>query len=286
MITQKFIGRERDGEMAGSAWQGLDYFGARYMSSAQGRFTSPDEPLNDQDAADPQSWNLYSYVRNNPLKFTDPTGRDCIYTSSQTSGSISVSVERGDCSSSSGYFVNGTIDTKSLTYKNGFVNYAYMNGDTFGAGTLRPAAPVDFGLALAAELGRRADAEKQFIGVFAAASVVAGAGVAAALPSAASTAGIISQTAGYLTKAAARAALARLELTAVQAAAAASAISRATSTSSVQLIRQGSDLIVRVICAGVNGYQAIESTINQAGDKQVVQKAFDAAGSLVHYDPK
>lgn len=29
----------------------------------------------DQDPADPQSWNLYSYVRNNPLRFVDPTGK-------------------------------------------------------------------------------------------------------------------------------------------------------------------------------------------------------------------
>jgi hypothetical protein len=34
----KFTGKERDAE------SGLDYFGARYMSSAQGRFTTPDWP--------------------------------------------------------------------------------------------------------------------------------------------------------------------------------------------------------------------------------------------------
>lgn len=53
---------------------GLDYFRARYFSAAQGRFTSPDLPLADQDPADPQSWNLYAYGRNNPLLYTDPTG--------------------------------------------------------------------------------------------------------------------------------------------------------------------------------------------------------------------
>lgn len=51
---------------------GLDYFGARYYSGAQGRFTSPDQPLADQHPEDPQSWNMYAYVRNNPLKNTDP----------------------------------------------------------------------------------------------------------------------------------------------------------------------------------------------------------------------
>lgn len=53
---------------------GYDYLGARYYSSVQGRLVSPDEPFNDQEQGDPQSWNLYSYVRNNPLRFTDPTG--------------------------------------------------------------------------------------------------------------------------------------------------------------------------------------------------------------------
>lgn len=58
---------------------GLDYFGARYFSGAQGRFTSPDKPFADQDPADPQSWNLYSYARNNPLKFVDDAGMAVIY---------------------------------------------------------------------------------------------------------------------------------------------------------------------------------------------------------------
>jgi RHS repeat-associated protein len=68
----KFTGKERDAET------GLDYFGARFMSAAQGRFTSPDLPLVDQHPSDPQSWNLYVYVRNNPLRNIDPSGRDCI----------------------------------------------------------------------------------------------------------------------------------------------------------------------------------------------------------------
>jgi RHS repeat-associated protein len=65
---QKFTGKERDNETS------LDYFLARYYSSTQGRFTSPDIPFADQSEGDPQSWNLYAYVGNNPLKYIDPFG--------------------------------------------------------------------------------------------------------------------------------------------------------------------------------------------------------------------
>lgn len=68
-VRQQFTSKERDNET------GLDYFGARYYSSAQGRFTSVDLENAGADPSDPQSWNAYAYARNNPLKFTDPDGR-------------------------------------------------------------------------------------------------------------------------------------------------------------------------------------------------------------------
>jgi RHS repeat-associated protein len=67
--SMKFTGKERDAET------GLDYFGFRYYSGAQGRWTSPDQPFADQHPEDPQSWNLYGYVRNSPLRYVDPNGR-------------------------------------------------------------------------------------------------------------------------------------------------------------------------------------------------------------------
>jgi RHS repeat-associated protein len=90
---------------------GLDYFGARYFSGAQGRFTSPDAPLLDQDPSDPQSWNLYSYVRNNPLIFTDPTGNDCVYVNSSGNGIDSINNQNTskDCGKTGGYWVDGTV---------------------------------------------------------------------------------------------------------------------------------------------------------------------------------
>jgi len=69
-VRTRCTGQKRDNET------GLDYFGARYFSAPLGRFTSPDKPLLDQHVADPQSWNLYVYARNNPLLYIDPTGNE------------------------------------------------------------------------------------------------------------------------------------------------------------------------------------------------------------------
>jgi RHS repeat-associated protein len=78
--SQKFTSKERDAET------GLDYFGARYFSGAAGRFTSADPTfVTRQRVSDPQQWNLYSYTRNNPLKYFDPDGKElklAIYNSS------------------------------------------------------------------------------------------------------------------------------------------------------------------------------------------------------------
>ena len=52
----------------------LDYFGARYMSAAQGRFTSPDPTTFGVEFGNPQSWNKYGYALHNPLAFVDRNG--------------------------------------------------------------------------------------------------------------------------------------------------------------------------------------------------------------------
>ena len=88
-VRQKFTSKERDIET------NLDYFLARYYSSTQGRFTSPDEfkggphelwvlgsgdpekqALFYAEVTNPQSLNKYQYCFNNPLRYVDPDGQN------------------------------------------------------------------------------------------------------------------------------------------------------------------------------------------------------------------
>jgi RHS repeat-associated protein len=69
-VRQQFTSKERDVET------GLDYFLARYYSSGQGRFTSPDPLLASGEPANPKTWNRYTYVLNNPTRLIDPNGLD------------------------------------------------------------------------------------------------------------------------------------------------------------------------------------------------------------------
>jgi RHS repeat-associated protein len=68
-----FTGKERDTET------GLDFFIARYYSSAYGRYMTPDwadapAAVPYADFGNPQSLNLYTYVGNNPTKESDVDG--------------------------------------------------------------------------------------------------------------------------------------------------------------------------------------------------------------------
>jgi RHS repeat-associated protein len=82
-MRNRFTGKERDDET------GLDYFLARYYSSSLGRFTSPDPIfISDKQTFNAQLWNLYSYVGNNPLVCTDPTGMELVRLGQHTDAQI------------------------------------------------------------------------------------------------------------------------------------------------------------------------------------------------------
>lgn len=58
---------------------------ARHYASQQARFVSPDPiTITKERMTDPQQFNLYSYARNNPLIYIDPSGMDITVTGSAT----------------------------------------------------------------------------------------------------------------------------------------------------------------------------------------------------------
>jgi RHS repeat-associated protein len=61
--------REEPGDVAGL---GLYNYGARFYSTTLGRFLSVDPVV--PHVYNPQDWNGYAYVRNNPMRYIDPTG--------------------------------------------------------------------------------------------------------------------------------------------------------------------------------------------------------------------
>jgi RHS repeat-associated protein len=93
-----FTAKERDSE------SGNDYFEARYYASSMGRFLSPDDGT-DQHPDNPQSWNLYTYGRNNPLVFTDPTGHS---TQTAANGDVLAVYDDKDL----GVYRHGDIDNR------------------------------------------------------------------------------------------------------------------------------------------------------------------------------
>ena len=106
-----FTGQMRDPESAAGTETGLDYFNARYFWATLGRFTSPDAPFADQYPEDPQSWNLYSYVRNNPLIYTDPSGKGCVYLNKSGTdiGNVDDQITSEQCGKTGGYWIDGTF---------------------------------------------------------------------------------------------------------------------------------------------------------------------------------
>jgi RHS repeat-associated protein len=66
--TQKFATYTRDSATS------LDYANARYYSSQIARFTTADPYSASAGPAEPQSWNRYAYVQNDPVNANDPAG--------------------------------------------------------------------------------------------------------------------------------------------------------------------------------------------------------------------
>jgi RHS repeat-associated protein len=70
---RQFTGQERDDDAEITHHGDIDYMHARYYKMTLGRFLSIDPIIGTPEQ--PQSWNRYAYVMNNPMTSTDPDGR-------------------------------------------------------------------------------------------------------------------------------------------------------------------------------------------------------------------
>jgi len=71
-VTDKI--RQRYGLTERDDATGLDHTWWRKYENASGRWTSPDPYLGSMSIAEPQSFNRYAYVQNDPVNFVDPDG--------------------------------------------------------------------------------------------------------------------------------------------------------------------------------------------------------------------
>jgi RHS repeat-associated protein len=159
-VRCRYTGKERDTE------SGNDYFGARYYGSSMGRFMSPDStgdgldpaPVPWADFEHPQSLNLYSYVRNNPLTGTDDDGHDCVVQTRTSDTTENVSVSSGNCDKvnvgdgQTKTYIAGTVDMSSIKSDgSGGINVGYTpysgGGDTGVADLKAASVPDNPGLA-------------------------------------------------------------------------------------------------------------------------------------------
>jgi len=172
-----FTGKERDAE------SGNDYFEARYYGSTMGRFLSPDDDSG-QEPSDPQSLNLYPYVRNNPLTHTDPSGHDCVVQTRTDDHHETVTSSSGTCagvslqSGQSATYVNGTVDGWQKGADGHSLDISFHNGDGSGVQNAAGAPAFDHpgidGPANAAVFGRIGNEGVSGIKAFVAGSVVLG----------------------------------------------------------------------------------------------------------------
>jgi len=114
-----FTGQQQD------TVSGLYDFLYREYSASEGRWISPDPAgFGAADPSNPQSWNRYAYVLNNPLSNIDPNGFDCVYLNNAgtdvdrdqngNAAGIDTNSDSGECGNNGGYWVDGTVSHVTL----------------------------------------------------------------------------------------------------------------------------------------------------------------------------
>jgi RHS repeat-associated protein len=258
-----FTGKERDSE------SGNDYFGARYYSSSSGRWMSPDsdespEALPYSDLDDPQTIDLYAYVRDSPVSSVDPDGHMSCKQSPDDPGTLICEPDPPSPPKENPPAKPPTEDSCEFLCQEVF--HSVQAQRTWD---------------LSARVTNRyiADPLLAFLSF-----TVPGA-LEAAGPTVETSVGTAIVSAG--TKGAARQAVEGTAISTSQKAAVKRAIARATASERVSVERLA-DGSIRVLRArpGADGYQVFSTVVSQSGASNVVQVGVTAAGEVTHYDPK
>src|SRR5208283_5068635 len=105
-----FTGQQNDGNMSPTTY----YFPERQYPSSQGRWLTPDPAgISAVDPSNPQSWNRYAYVLNNPLSATDPLGLYCNWGNGQWDDLDGGATEE-DCTNQGGKWIDGMSPSEIL----------------------------------------------------------------------------------------------------------------------------------------------------------------------------
>jgi RHS repeat-associated protein len=280
--AQHFTSKERDIQ------SNLDYFTARDYNSNGGRFMSPDSgadqtlgvPVPFAELENPQSLNLYSYVRNNPLSLTDPDGQN-ILVCVDGAGSCLNYTDQGYQNLLAAQNGQQGINLPTGSMPSGNITCGGQNCGT--ATFFEPGLQDESGGMLMGIAGGMA-ADFVIGKAFGAVGSMLGRTGGEAVSGAAQGGTKVLLSSG--TKQAAKDVIEGLA-DGAQKASAKRAVAAATRSESVS-ISQSADgtLSVTRTRPGFDGSQTFTKTIDSAGNSSTVQTAHDAAGNLVHYDPK
>ena len=130
---RSFTGQNQD-LTPGSSGLLYDFF-YREQHSTQGRWISPDPSgINATDPANPQTWDRYAYVLNNPLRNVDPTGYDCAYLNDAGDAieSVDTDSDATACTQNGGYWLAGSVNPNMLDiYEDGTYGFYDANGNSY-----------------------------------------------------------------------------------------------------------------------------------------------------------
>ncbi len=137
--SHRFTGHERDSET------NLDYMMARYYEAGLGRFLSVDPDSRSARPENPQTWNRYAYVLNNPIRFTDPQGTleqetkkvfaEVSTRSNDTKVTASAGAVETKVSGAAGTLTVGVATVQAETHSTGSTNGSSVSGSIMSAQT-------------------------------------------------------------------------------------------------------------------------------------------------------